>query len=127
MCLDGDGKYECTCAPGYSGRYKVFEFIAFSEMDCKYSKLSCFYFCFSSNFKVKHVRNELHNATVVNVQTVALVRQQLLEVKQLRCVFAAMDGVALFVPNQSINVKGNLVIMVEHVNREGKIYLKMIQ
>lgn len=52
-----------------------------------------------------------------NAQMVARVRPQLLAVKRHRYAFAAMDGVAHFVWNQSINVRGSLVIMVDNVNR----------
>lgn len=45
-------------------------------------------------------------------------------VKRLRCAFVAMDGVVLFAQNQLISVRGNHAIMVEHVNREGKLPTK---
>lgn len=48
---------------------------------------------------------------------VARARPQLLAVKRLRYAFVATDGVAHFVPNQSINVRGSPAIMVGNVNR----------
>lgn len=49
---------------------------------------------------------------------VALVRPQLLAVKRRRCAFVAMDGVAHFARNRSINVRANHAITVGNANRE---------